>query len=58
MSKIRIAQIIIGASLFLLATNLYLGHTQSNYNWYAILSNVVIIIAMIMVVFIMNKTKK
>jgi hypothetical protein len=57
MNKIRIAYILIIASLALLGLNLYNGYAQNDYNYFGIGSNVLLILAMAIIIFQSKKIK-
>ena len=59
MNKIKLAYFIIIASALLLVLNLYFAYTQNVFNYFVIGSNVLIIIAMIIIIYNRkNKTEQ
>ncbi len=59
MNKIKLAYIIIIASTILLVLNLYYAYTDNEFNYFVIASNVLIIIAMIIIIYNRrNKTEQ
>ena len=59
MNKIKLAYFIIIASALLLLLNLYFAYTQNVFNYFVIGSNVLIIIAMIIIIYNRkNKTEQ
>ena len=57
MNKVRIAYILIIASIALLGLNLYNGYTQNEYNYFGIGSNILLILAMAIIIFQSKKIK-
>lgn len=57
MNKVRIAYILIIASLALLGLNLYNGYTQNEFNYFGIGSNILLILAMAIIIFQSKKIK-
>lgn len=59
MTKIKLAYFIIIASAILLALNLYYAFADNQFNYFVIASNVLIIIAMIIIIYNRkNKTEQ
>lgn len=57
MNKVKIASILIIASLALLGLNLYNGYTQNEFNYFGIGSNILLILAMAIIIFQSKKIK-
>ena len=57
MNKNRIAYILIIASIALLGFNIYNGYNQNNYNYFGIGSNLLLILAMVIIIFQNKKIK-
>ncbi len=57
MNKVRIAYILIIASLALLGLNLYNGYNQNEFNYFGIGSNILLILAMAIIIFQSKKIK-